>query len=145
MAVEGLQSRLQAGWKLERIELSAAAAALLGHILPDIFPEVAIDRHLVAGDVFSDGHAGQLHDAAFDGIHEREVAHGPGKERALRIAGAAQEEGSGGEIYDARDTELPVHGFQAGDPEAGGLVVLLGLLSLVALQLFFVRVTGFSR
>jgi hypothetical protein len=41
-----------------------------------------------------------------------------------------------------RDTELPVHGFQAGDPEAGGLVVLLGLFSLVALQLFLVRVTG---
>ena len=37
------------------------------------------------------------------------------------------------------EAELAVHGFQAGDPEAGGLVVLLGLLPLVALQILVVR------
>ena len=37
-----------------------------------------------------------------------------------------------------RDAELAVHGFQAGNPEAGGLVVLLGLLLLVALQVLVV-------
>ena len=37
------------------------------------------------------------------------------------------------------DAELAVHGLQAGDPEPGGLVVLLGLLLLVALQVLVVR------
>ena len=36
------------------------------------------------------------------------------------------------------DAELAVHGFEAGDPEPGGLVVLLGLLPLVALQVLVV-------
>ena len=39
-----------------------------------------------------------------------------------------------------REAELAVHRFEAGNPEAGGLVVLLGFLLLVALQFFVVRV-----
>ena len=42
-------------------------------------------------------------------------------------------------IDDAADAELAVDGFQAGNPEPGSLVVLLGLLLLVALQVFVVR------
>ena len=43
------------------------------------------------------------------------------------------------------DAELAVHRFEAGNPEAGRLVVLLGFLLLVAFQILVVRVSGFSR
>jgi hypothetical protein len=95
-------------------------------------------RHVVAGDVLGHGHAGQLHDAALDGVHEREVAHRPREEGALRVAGAAQEERGGGEVDDSGQAELAIHRLQPGDPEAGGLVVALGLLAVVALQILVV-------
>jgi hypothetical protein len=47
-----------------------------------------------------------------------------------------------------RDAELALDGLEAGDPQARGLVVLLGFLALVALQFFIIVVDsafGFSR
>ena len=44
--------------------------------------------------------ARQLDDAALDGVHQREVADGPGEQRSLAIAGAAQEERRGGQVVD---------------------------------------------
>ena len=44
-----------------------------------------------------------------------------------------------------RDAELAVDGLEAGDPEAGGLVVLLGFLSVVALQVVLRRRRPASR
>ena len=117
----------------------AFAAALLRHVLADVLPEVAEHRHLVAGDVLGHRHARQLDDAALDGVHQREVAHRPGEQRALGVARAAQEERRGRQVDDAGEAELAVDRFQAGDPEAGGLVVLLGLLPVVALQVLVVR------
>ena len=140
VAVERFERRLQARGQLERVEFLALAAALLRHVLADVLPEVAEHRHFVAGDVLRHGHARQLHDAAFDGVHQREVAHRPGEQRALGVAGAAQEERRGRQVDDARDAELAVHRFEAGNPEAGGLVVLLGFLPLVALQVLVVGV-----
>ena len=115
-------------------------APLLGHVLADVLPEIAEHRHFVAGDVLRDGDARQLDDAALDGVHEREVAHRPREQRALGIAGAAKEKWRRGQVNDAAEAELAVHGFEAGNPEAGGLVVLLGFLPLVALQVLIVRV-----
>ncbi len=140
VAVEGFQRRLQAGGELERVEFLAFAAALLGHVLADVLPEIAEHRHLVAGDVLRHRDARQLDDAALDGVHEREVAHRPREQRALGIAGAAQEEWRCGQVDDAAEAELAVHGFEAGNPEARGLVVLLGFLPLVALQVLVVGV-----
>ena len=134
VAVERLERGLQPRRQLQRIEVAAGAAPLLRHVLADVLPEVAVDRHLVAGDVLRDRHARQLDDAALDGVHQREVAHRPGEERAFGVAGAAQEERRGREVEDAREPERAVHGFETGDPQAGGLVVLLGFLPLVALQ-----------
>src|SRR5207247_1740334 len=37
--------------QLQRIELPAGAAPLLRHVVADVLPEVAVDRHLLAGDV----------------------------------------------------------------------------------------------
>ena len=117
----------------------------LGMFLPDVFPEIAEHGHLAAGDVVGDRDARQLHDAAFDGVHEREIAHRPREERAFGVAGAAQEERRRGEIDDARDAELAVDRFEAGNPEPGGFVVLLGFLLLVAFQIVFVVVAPAFR
>ncbi len=119
VAVEGLQRRLQAGGEFERVEFLAFAAPFLGHVLADVLPEVAEHRHFIAGDVFGHRDARQFDDAAFDGVHEREVAHRPREQRALGVAGAAKEEWRGRQVNDAAEAELAVHGFQAGNPERG--------------------------
>ena len=49
-----------------------------------------------------------------------------GTERAFGVAGAAQEEGRGGEIVDGADADLALDRLQAGDPDAGLLLALLG-------------------
>ena len=116
VAVEGLQRRLQSRGKFERVEFLALAAPFRGHVLADVLPEVAEHRHLVAGDVFRYGHARQFDDAAFDGIHEREVAHRPREQGALGVARAAKEEWRRGQVNDAAEAELAVHGFEAGNP-----------------------------
>src|SRR5690606_14873224 len=49
--------------------------------------------------------------------------------------GAAQEERGRGEVDNAVDAELSFDDFEAADPETGGLVILLRLLLVVALEL----------
>ena len=92
VAVKGLERRLEASRELERIQLAASAAAFLGHVLADVLPEIAVNGHFVAGNVFGDGNARQFHDAALDRVHEREVADRPGEERPLGVTGAAEKE-----------------------------------------------------
>ena len=79
----GLQLRRQA--RADRASL-ALPRPFFGIFFADVLPEIAEHRHLVAGDVVGDRHARQFHDAALDGIHEREVAHRPREERAFGIA-----------------------------------------------------------
>src|SRR5690606_3318688 len=100
----------------------------------DVLPEIPEHRHLISGNVLSYGHARQLDDAALDGIHEREVAHGPWEERALCVPRAAQEEWGRGQVHHAADSELPTDRFQARDPDSGCLVVLLSFFPFVALE-----------
>jgi len=138
MSVEGVQSGLQAGRQFQGIEVLAFAASLLGHVLADVLPQVAEHRHFVAGDVLGDRDARQLDDPALDRVHEREVAHRPWEQRALGIAGAAQEERRGGEVDDAAHAELAVDGFEAGNPQARRLVALLSLFLIVALKLLVI-------
>ena len=88
------------------------------------------------------GHARELHDAALDGVHQREVAHRPREQRALGVAGAAEEERGRRQVDDAPQAELPVHGFEPVDPEPCGLAVLLGLPAVVAHELLFVVLAG---
>ena len=83
----GVQGRGQAQW----VEILRFAAPLFRHLPADVFPEIPEDRNFCAGDVVGYGDARELDDPAFDGIHEREIGHGPRKERALGIAGTAQE------------------------------------------------------
>jgi hypothetical protein len=144
VAIERLQCRLQAGREFEGIEVFALAAALFGHVLADVLPEVAEHRHFVAGNVLGHRYARQLDDAAFDGVHQREVAHRPREQRALGITGTAQEEGRRRQVDDAGRTELAVDGFEAGNPQAGGFVVFLGLLPVVAFQVLLIGVLRLS-
>ena len=98
VAVESFERRLQLRRQARAGRASfALPRPFFGILDADVFPKVAEHRHLVAGDVVGHGHARQLDDAALDGVHEREVAHRPRKQRALGIAGAAQEERRGGQ------------------------------------------------
>ena len=97
------------------------------------------------GRLSATGTLGQLDDAALDGVHQREIAHGPGEQRSFDVAGAAQEERGGGEIHHPGQAELAIHRLQTIDPQPCGLAVLFRLLAVVALELFFVCLTRLSR
>ena len=134
VAVEGVECGLQLRRQIAGVEEIGLAPSFFRHPCADMLPQVAEHGHLAAGDVVGHRHARQLDDAAFDRIHEGKIAHGPRKERTLDVAGAAQEKGRGREVDHPGEAEGAAHGFQAGYPQAGGLVVFLGLLALLALQ-----------
>lgn len=140
VAVKGLQRRLQASGEFERVEFLALAAPFLGAIFADVLPEGAAHRHIFAGDVFRHRDGRPLDDAAFDGIHEREVAHRPWEQGALGRAGTAKDEWRHGQVNDAAEAKFSVHRLQAGNPNACCLVVLFGLFLLIAFQVFIIRV-----
>jgi len=148
MAVEHLERRLQLRGQGQRTDLSRLAAAAVRHLLADVPPEFPVDGHLVAGDVVGDGHARQLHDAALDGVHQREVAHRPREERAFGVTRPADEEGRRREVDDALHalarglvaagapprtprSEMPLHRLDARYPEPRRLAVAVRLLALV--------------
>ena len=123
--------RLLGGGQLDLVGDRAAADLVVRHrdgLGDGILPPLEL--------FLADRHARQLDDAALDGVHQREVAHRPGEERPLGIAGAAEEEGRGGEIQDSLQAELAIDRFETGDPDACGFAVLFGLLLLVSLQTF---------
>ena len=135
MAVQRFERCLELAGELERIESTGLPSPLLRHVLADVLPEIAEHGRVFAGDVVGHRNARQLDDAGFDGVHEREVAHGPGEECALRVARAAEKERCGGEIEHALQSDLAVDAFEASDPQSGRLVVVDGLLFLVALEI----------
>ena len=141
MAVERVQGRLQFARQVPGVERCAAAS--LRHLLADVLPEVPEHRHLGTRHVVHNRHPRQLDDAALDGVHQREIADRPGKERALRIAGAAQKEGRGGKVDRAFHTQLALHGVEAGYPHPGRFAVALGFLAVVAGQLALVALPRF--
>ena len=138
MAVERIERGLQFDRQAERIEFAGFAAALLRHLRADMLPQLAEFRHVAAGDVVGDRHARQFDDAAFDRVHQREVADRPREQRALGIARAAQEERRRRQIVDGGEAELALDGLDARDPQPRRLVVLFRLLLVLALELFAV-------
>jgi hypothetical protein len=96
------------GDALERVEFPALIAALFGHILADVLPEVAVHGHFVAGNVFSDRDA-QDH-LAF-GLEGVEI-----------VAGAALEQGApaGGEF----EAFAAFEGVVVGDDDLGAFDVI---------------------
>jgi len=137
MTVECFQRRLQLHRQAQRVERFSLAAPLLGHALADVIPQVAEDRHLFAGDVVGHRHTWQLDDPALDGVHQREVAHRPGEERAFGVARAAQKERRRRQIDDAGEPKLAVDRFQPRNPETRRLVVLVGFLFVVTFEVAF--------
>ena len=138
--VERIECGLKLGRELERIEIAGLARALARQAAPALLqdlPKVAVDRHVARRQVVVDGHARQFDDAAFDRVEQREVAHDPGKERALAIAGAGKEERRRRQIVDAGNPDLALQGFDAGNPEPRRLVVLGRLVLLFASGRFF--------
>ena len=108
------------------------------HVVSDMLPEIAVARRVLAGDVVVHRHARELDDAAFDGVHQREVAHRPREQRPLGVAGAAQEEGRGGQVDHLRQADFAPDGFESAYPDAGGVLVLLRLLAVFGGQLALV-------
>ena len=101
-------------------------------------PELAELWHLfLVGEIVRDGNAGELHDAALDRVHEREVAHGPREEGALGVSGASEKERRGGKVEDPVYTDSSAHGFEARDPEAGCLAVALDFVLLFSGDVVF--------
>ena len=77
--------------------------------------------------------------ASMASISEKsETTHG--KERAFGVAGAAQEERRGRKIVDGLDADLGLDRLEAGDPDAGFFVALLGFVALVAGERFVLAV-----
>ena len=71
----------------QRVEPSGLSFPLLRHRFADMGPEIPKDRHLPRiGQIVRHRHAGQLHDPAFDRVHQAEIARRPGEERAFGVA-----------------------------------------------------------
>ena len=132
--VQRLEGRLQFDRYEMRVEDAALAGALLWHLGRDVRPQLPEDRHFGLRDIVGYWHPWELHDAALDGVHKREVAHGPREQGAFGVAGAAQKERRGGKVEHAREPELSVHGLEARNPETRGLLVCLRLLPFIALE-----------
>ena len=137
VAVEGLQGGLELHGQAEGIEVLCLAPPLLRHVGADVLPEISELGHIAAGDVVGHRHAGQLDDAAFDGVHEREVAHRPVEQRAFGVARPAQKERRRGEIHHPADPKLSDNGFDPRNPQPGGFSVLFGFLPVVAFEFAF--------
>ena len=138
VAIERVERSLKLVWQFKRIEFAGLAAPLLRHLLADVLPQIPVDRHVFADHVVCHRHAGELHNPAFDRIHQREVADGPREQRAFGVARTAEEKWGGGKIVDSPDTDLSLERFDAIDPEPRGLIILFGLVLFLALQVLFI-------
>ena len=134
MAVERVQRGLQLGGQAHRVEGAASAAPGARQPLADVLPQIAELRRLPRRQVVGDGHARHFDDAALDGVHQGKVVDRPREERALVIAGAAQEERSRRQIDHAADAGLALHRLDAVDPDARRLRVALRLLALLRVK-----------
>ena len=142
VAVERVQRGLQRVGQVEGAELGGARGGLR-QVLADMLPQVAIDDRIGLHEIVGDRHARQLDDAALDRVHQAEIGHDPGEQRAFLIARAAQEEGGGGEVVDRAHAlrQLAAQRLDAVDPEPRGFLVLGRFLLVVAGQ----RAFGVSR
>src|SRR5258708_16828649 len=102
-----------------------------------MLPKVSELRHVAAGDVVGNWHTRELNDSAFDGVHERKIAHGPWEQGSFGVAGAAKEEWCCGEVHYASNTQLSLDDFKAGDPQPLGFVVFLCLFLVIPLPIAY--------
>ena len=69
MAVERLQCGLKARWQFQWIKFRVVSTTLLGHIRANVLPQISVHGHFIANNIFGNGHARQLHNAAFNRVH----------------------------------------------------------------------------
>ena len=96
-----------------------------------MLPELAVTRHVLAGNVVRHRYSRELDDAALDRVKEGEVAHCPRKEGAFDVTGTAQEEWCRGKVEHGAYSELALDCLKSRDPEPRCLGVLLGFVPLV--------------
>ena len=143
VAVQGVQRVLERQRQVLGVESrSARGPPSLGHLPADVLPEFPVHRYVGGRQVVRYRHPRELDDAALDGVHQREVAHRPRKQRALGIARAAQEEGRCREIEHAAQPQTAVNALQPGNPHPRRFLVRLRLLKVVVLRLGLLRVSG---
>ena len=140
MPVESFQGGLEFYGQAEGIQGLGLAAPFPGHPGADVFPEVAKLGRVAARDIVGHRHAGQFDDAAFDGVHERKVVHGPVEQGAFDIAGTAQKEGCCRKIDHTADAQFLADGFQPRYPQSGGFPVFFGFLAVISLERAFLLV-----
>ena len=135
VAVERLERGLELRREAERVELARPCPRpFFGIFLPMCSQRLRNIGISSPGMLSATGTRGSLtmpHSIA--SMSEKSlIVHG--KSVPFDVARAAQEERRRGQVDDARDAELAVDGLEAGDPDARGFLVLLGLLPLVALE-----------
>lgn len=146
VVVEGIERRLQNARKLKRIEIAGLPRAFFGKLVRptlDVLPKITEHRHVGIDRIVRYRDARELDDAAFDRIDQGEVGDHPGKERALFIARAAQEERRGGKIIDRAYAHLALQGLDTGNPQPCRLVVLFRLLPILCCKPLFFTVACF--
>src|SRR5580658_11143621 len=101
-----------------------------------MLPKVAIDGDFAAREIVRNRNARELHDAAFDRVHQRKIADRPREQRALAISGTAEEKWRRGQVEERGDAELALDRLEPSDPKTRRLAVLLGIFPLVGRQFF---------
>ena len=124
--------------QLHRVErVLRVRARLLRHRASHVLPKIPEHRQIVARQprgIVAHRDARQFHDAALDGVHKREVADRPRKQRRLGVSGTAQEERRRGEVENPGAHRLR-NRLQTGDPHAGHLLAFGDFVLLLALKL----------
>ena len=141
MPVEGFQRGLQCGGQVEGVQVPRPVSSGPWHIPPDMLPQIAKDRDLLAWNVVGHRNPGQLDNPAFDGVHQGEVAHSPWEKGSLGVTGAPEEEGSGRQVHHLTDAQLSIDHLQAGEPDPGFFAVLGRLLPFFRRQGPFIFLT----
>ena len=144
MPVQRFKGGLQFDGQAERVEVFVFAATFFRHLAADVFPNVAKLGHLTAGDIVGDRHARQFHDATFNRVHQRKIAHRPGKNCPFGIARALEKKRRRGKVNDLLQTNLVIHHFQTANPQARGFIIGFRFGAVIARQILFFWFRSFT-
>ncbi len=98
VTVKRLDGGLEQDGQLQGIEVTGLVPSgfrQADFLLFQGLPEISEHGHFIARNVFRHGDTRQLDDAALDGVHQGEVAHGPREQGSFYVAGATEEKRRG--------------------------------------------------
>ena len=142
VAVEGLKGSLQRRRKVQWVQVTRPAPSRARHVPADVLPQVAEHWHVGSRDVVRNRNTRELDDAALNGVHEREVAGGPGEQGSLGVPGATEEEGRGRQVHHLTYSKFPLDHLQPGEPHPGFLGVPVCFPLVLTSQRAFVSLSG---